>query len=148
MTKSPRLHHRPRRAFAALPLALALVVAALAGPGATPASAATSGYWLLRDDGVVLPFGTAGRHGDTGGSVPDKVVGMTVTPDGGGYWLAARNGVVYTFGNAKFFGSLAARRPAPIVTIAATASARARASEAGRGRGRARPSGGRGCGGL
>ena len=42
-----------------------------------PTPSAASGYWLLRDDGVVMAYGTAARHGDTGGSVPDRIVGMT-----------------------------------------------------------------------
>jgi hypothetical protein len=60
----------------------------------------------------------------TGGTSPERFVGMASTPDGGGYWLAQRNGGVYSFGDAHFFGSLPGLGvvpSAPVTGIVATA---------------------------
>jgi hypothetical protein len=86
------------------------------------------GYWVLESGlsglGTVLPFGDAGRFGDTAGqgtAHAGEPVGMAATNDGKGYWIVDSDGGVFAFGDARFFGSMGGRRlSAPIVGMAAS----------------------------
>jgi len=101
------------------------------------------GYWLVSQNGVVYPFGSAQSLGDMyslgftglGGThpLPAPVVAIATTHNGNGYWLATSDGSVYSFGTAKFHGStfnygltgLSGPHPlnAPIVGMATTPNA-------------------------
>jgi glucose/arabinose dehydrogenase/PKD repeat protein len=97
------------------------------GPPPTAAIARTptgGGYWLVRTDGKVSPFGDARLLGDAGTqALSFPVVGMAATPSGAGYWLVAADGSVLAFGDAAFKGSMAGRPlNRPIVGMAPTPS--------------------------
>jgi len=79
-----------------------------------------NGYWLLRADGRVMPFGDAVKRGavTTGNT---EVVGMSPTSNGGGYWMVTRSGRVLSFGNATDYGD-ARSSGATMVEIAKTPS--------------------------
>jgi hypothetical protein len=77
------------------------------------------GYWLVRADGTVAPFGDAPSLGSLAGiHLAAPIVGAAATPDGTGYWLVAADGGVFTLGDAPFEGS-STPAPAPAVGIAA-----------------------------
>jgi len=82
------------------------------------------GYWIVRDDGLVLNFGDAGNYGGLSGSpLNAPVVGITPTIDGKGYWLLAADGGVFSFGDAQFYGSTGnIHLNQPVVGMAATPS--------------------------
>lgn len=82
--------------------------------------AASSGYWLVRNDGKVSPFGGAPELG--GASRPaSPMAGGVGTSSGQGYWLVGADGGVFTRGDASFAGSLGGRPlGAAIVGMAAS----------------------------
>ncbi|MBW3589841.1 MAG: hypothetical protein KY429_10520 [Actinobacteria bacterium] len=103
-------------------------------PGATPGpgplddrgfagTPSGGGYWIVRDGGVVLPFGDAERHGDPSALSPGEIVSIEGTPTGEGYWVAGADGGVFAYGDAGFFGSAHNFHPvAPVRVIEATTS--------------------------
>lgn len=107
------------------------VVAMLLAPGGVPGGAFAAGayplgqgYWIVLEDGSVVPFGDAQFYGsprETPLSAP--IVGMAPYPTLEGYWLAASDGGVFTYGASRFHGSLGdIVLNKPIVGIAATPS--------------------------
>ena len=81
-------------------------------------------FWLAKDNGTVLDFGSATRFGDASDlALHEPVVAMASTPSGFGYWLVAADGGVFNFGDAGFYGSasdLALHEP--VVAMASTPS--------------------------
>jgi subtilisin family serine protease len=72
----------------------------LAAPtGPAPGGA---GYWMLRADGVVHPFGSAQTVAGAAGAT----VAFDAAP-GGGLWILRRDGVVEVRGGARHFGDVA-----------------------------------------
>ncbi len=80
------------------------------------------GYWVMGQNGAVLPFGDAVSYGSMAGKPLNKpIVGIAATPDGNGYWLGATDGGIFTFGDAGFYGSLGNKHlNQPILGITAT----------------------------
>ena len=72
------------------------------------------GYWIVKPDGAVYNFGTAGFYGaandpDAGGPEkahlqPGHVIVGIAGKGNDGYWLTADDGSVYTYGSAQFHG--------------------------------------------
>jgi ribosomal protein L24E len=123
----PRPRRLPFRAGLALIATFLLAAIPLVTPrlpGATAATPAAAGYWLVGGDGSVYGYGPAGDLGSLKGTrLAKPVVGMTPTPSGAGYWLVASDGGIFSFGDAKFFGSTGAiKLNQPIVGMAATPS--------------------------
>ena len=89
----------------------------------TASTAAGPGYWLLREDGNVSPFGGAAFHGSMGNKpLSQPTICMSSTIDGQGYWLLASDGGVFSFGDAGYFGSTGGvNLNQPVVGMAATA---------------------------
>ena len=87
-----------------------------------PAAGPSGGYWLVRADGRVLPFGNAPDElAPSGPRVRRAAVGIARTPTGNGYWVVGADGAVGTFGDARSFGSMAGKPlTLPIVGMAAT----------------------------
>jgi len=79
-------------------------------------AAVGSGYWMLRADGVVYPFGDVGDHGEVSGI---DAVNLAATPSGRGYWVVSRSGGVYAFGDAPHLGGFPALAPGEAVTTIA-----------------------------
>jgi protocatechuate 3,4-dioxygenase beta subunit len=75
--------------------------------GTTKAPTATSGYWLLADDGAASAFGGAADLPATA-ALPAgvKAVDLEPTPARDGYWLLATDGTVHPAGAAPPLGSL------------------------------------------
>ena len=126
-----------KRLFAGGLIAVTIGSGAIAGPAATPASAAVPtnypvvgiagtpdghGYWEVAADGGVFAFGDAQFYGSMGSQhLNAPVVGLAATPDGRGYWLVASDGGVFAFGDAQFYGSMGSQHlNAPVVGIAGT----------------------------
>lgn len=91
------------RMFTGAVLALAVTVGVTAVPDAGEAATAHpgSGYWMLGEDGLIYPFGTAPLCGDISDdfypsvSPPYEVaVDIAATPDGRGYWVLESGGYV------------------------------------------------------
>ncbi len=82
------------------------------------------GYWVVGQNGAVLPFGDAVSYGSMAGKVLNKpIVGIAATPDGKGYWLGATDGGIFAFGDASFYGSMGNKHlNQPILGITATPS--------------------------
>jgi len=77
-------------------------------------------YWLATGNGHVEVSGAATHYSAPAGrSLPNHVVGMATTPDGGGYWLVTKSGQVYPFGDARVYPSTTAHI-ASVAGIAAT----------------------------
>ncbi len=93
-------------------------------PAASPSANASSGYWILHDDGRVDAFDTP-HHGDLATqsiSLPPgtTAVAITATHSGNGYWILDSNGAIYSFGDASHHGSTAGLPlKAPIISMAA-----------------------------
>jgi hypothetical protein len=89
-------------------------------------SGATSGYWLVRADGAVYPFGGADPFLGPASVIRGlrgPIVAAAATRDRRGLWLVGSDGGVFTFGDAPFYGSLGGTRlNAPVVAIAVTPS--------------------------
>ena len=87
--------------------------------------AATSdglGYWLVRANGAVTPYGDAVSYGEMS-NVPlnAPITHIVATSDGHGYWLVAADGGIFSFGDAHFYGSMGGRPlNAPVVDMAPT----------------------------
>ncbi|HEX7167005.1 MAG TPA: hypothetical protein VF230_08490 [Acidimicrobiales bacterium] len=95
------------------------------GPGSAAAYPLGQGYWIVLDDGTVVPFGDAQFYGSPRGTLGSPIAAMAPYPFLEGYWLAAADGGVFAYGGSKFFGSLGDQRlNAPIVGMAATPSGR------------------------
>jgi hypothetical protein len=95
-----------------------------AGSDAIAGMAATTGglgYWLVTAGGAVDHYGTAAALPAIHPS--HQVVGI-VTDPAGGYWLYTAQGNVYASRFAHFYGSLARRRTAPVIGMAANRSGR------------------------
>ena len=82
------------------------------------------GYWVVGQNGAVLPFGDAVTYGSMAGKVLNQpIIGIAATPDGKGYWLAATDGGVFAFGDAGFYGSMGNKHlNQPMLGITATPS--------------------------
>jgi ribosomal protein L24E len=121
-----------------LPVAVAIVTAALAlAAGTSPSGAAANawphtvvngfstpsgaGFWTTYSDGTVAPY-YAPAHGDASGvNLNGPIEGGASTPNGHGYWLVSRDGGIFSFGNANFFGSMGGRSlNRPVFSMAPT----------------------------
>ena len=92
--------------------------AAAMGMARTPSGA---GYWIVAADGRVSAYGDAPLLGSAPPHLALPVVGMAATPSGAGYWLVAADGGIFSFGDAVFHGSTGAMRlNQPIVGMATT----------------------------
>ncbi len=80
------------------------------------------GYWIVKADGRVQSFGSAGFYGDLGNTPHTGIiVAGARTHSGHGYWLAGSDGAVYSFGDARYHGSMyGTRLNGSIVGMAAT----------------------------
>ena len=62
---------------------------------------------MVAADGGIFTFGDARYFGSWANqNLPDAVVGLLPTPDGGGYSIVTTDGVVLGLGDAQVFGSL------------------------------------------
>ena len=96
-----------------------LVLAVVLGWHTHAGAAEGDGYWLIQEDGRIHAYGATTHHGDTGGGIPDPIVGVVPSPSGEGYWLVAADGGVFAF-DVPYFGSTGGRAvSAPMVGIAA-----------------------------
>ena len=78
-----------------------------------------TGYWALRVDGTVQPFGLAPALGSIAAAkLKSAVVGIAAAQSGKGYWVAQADGTVTAFGDAVVVGDMAGQTlPGPIVGI-------------------------------
>ena len=102
-------------------VAVLLVLVAI-GHALPAASAADGqGYWIVFDDGTVIPFGAATTGGAAIPGLRAPIVGAATAPGKAGLWLVASDGGVFTVGGASFHGSAAALSLAsPVVGMAAS----------------------------
>jgi Mannosyl-glycoprotein endo-beta-N-acetylglucosaminidase len=78
---------------------------------ATTATPSGSGYWLVTQDSVVHPFGTAHFFGDMRRvRLSAPLIGAESLSNGAGYWLLGFDGGIFSFGAARFFGSTGGMR--------------------------------------
>jgi len=78
---------------------------------ATTATPSGNGYWLVTQDSVVHPFGTAPFFGDMRSvHLSAPLIGAESLSNGAGYWLLGRDGGIFTFGAARFYGSTGGMR--------------------------------------
>jgi hypothetical protein len=80
-----------------------------------------AGYGLITAFGKMIPYGDFPSDGDESGvSLAQPMVGMTVRRSGGYYFVAADGGI-FSFGGAQFFGSMGGQHlNRPMVGMAAT----------------------------
>jgi Cysteine-rich secretory protein family len=80
------------------------------------------GYWLVRANGAVTPYGDAVSYGDMASApLNAPITHIVATPNGRGYWLVASDGGIFNFGDAAFYGSMGGRPlNAPVVGMAPT----------------------------
>jgi uncharacterized protein (DUF1501 family) len=90
----------------------------VAGMATTPDR---KGVWLVRQDGAVLPYGTAKGYGSMAGKKLNQPMrGIAASPTGRGYWLLGGDGGVFSYGDARFFGSTGGiKLNQPVVGMAA-----------------------------
>ncbi|HVF74306.1 MAG TPA: hypothetical protein VM938_04605 [Acidimicrobiales bacterium] len=82
-----------------------------------------SGYWMLREDGVVYAFGAARHYGDAnvGGAIATDIDARP--NDNAGYWVVDNQGHVFAFGSAGWHGNATGLQPGEQTTsIAGTKS--------------------------
>jgi hypothetical protein len=70
----------------------------------TAPPAATSGYWVVADDGRVWSFGGAADLGGVPLRPGDVAVDIEATPDGRGFWVVTAGGQVVARGGADHHG--------------------------------------------
>jgi subtilisin family serine protease len=90
----------------------ALALTPVLGAGASSAASVGSGYWMLRSDGLVYPFGDARDLGSPAGSLSAPAADLEPTPSGKGYWIADTAGHVYAYGGAPTLVGRSAGAPA------------------------------------
>jgi len=78
------------------------------------------GYWLLRQDGGIFPYGDATGWGSAAGHIQTPATSIAPTPSGRGYWLVEQRGMVWAFGDARCFGGTYDAGTRPIVAIVPT----------------------------
>lgn len=74
---------------------------------AVMAHASGDGYYVVRRNGDVVPFGDVPFFGDAEDTSHGGIVDAVAHPAGTGYWLISARGGVYTYGDAGFHGSAA-----------------------------------------
>ena len=85
-----------------------------------------NGMWIVRPNGAVLSYGTAGYYGGMQSRrLSAPIIGISSTASGKGYWLVGSDGGIFSFGDAKFFGSTGAKRlKAPVLGMVATSTSK------------------------